>query len=403
MRQDLVLTTRLCIAFVSAFIIGAAISFGLSGILTNAGIHRVQDIWFEADTARVYYNLIDFWGYHYRTSVHPLTSLLLSTPTLALRVVGLTPVMAARVMMAVGAGLLTSTFFVLCQVITGRLFDATIYTGLLLASASFLFFAGVTELYVWGSATILLAILSLSVPEPYRPVALIVGSVASFSITITNWMAGLAASVLAAGWKDAVKYTVVALGIGAALAGLQSNIYRTGPFLQLLGERQYATIDIKQRISDAPKSFLLDPIVLSGIRVPAPEDRSQKAIVPDDRLNWVADGRSLAMALWMLLAAMAMAGSIGRLMKGAVSKTASLIFVVMAGQITLHTLYGEIPLLYSAHFVPLLIAAAAFTSRTQWRTPALIVASALVPLAAIGNYSTLREAARLLASLAPPA
>lgn len=403
MRQDLVLTTRLCVACVSAFTIGAAISFGLSGILTNAGIHRVQDIWFEADTARVYYNLIDFWGHHYRTSVHPLTSLLLSTPTLALRVVGLTPVMAARVVMAVGAGLLTSTFFVLCQVITGRFLDATVYTGLLLASASFLFFAGVTELYVWGSATILLAILSLSVPEPYRPVALIVGSIASFSITITNWMAGLAASVLAAGWKDAVKYTVLALGIGAALAGLQSNIYRTGPFLQLLGERQYATIDVKQRLADAPKSFLLDPIVLSGIRAPGTDDRSQKAIAPGENINWAADVRSLAMVLWILLAAMAAVGSIGRYMKGAVSKTASLIFVMITGQITLHTFYGEIPFLYSAHFVPLLIAATAFTSRTQWRMPALVVAGVLVPLAAIGNYLTLREAVRLLVSLSPPA
>jgi len=394
----------LCLPPFAAFAVGAGISFIQSAIMMGAGVHNVGDIWFEADTSRVYYNLIRYGSDHHRTSVHPLITLFLSTPALFLRTVGLGPDLAVRVMMAMGAGLLASSFFILCRVITTRNLDAAIYAALLCASASFLFFAGVTELYLWGSWTILLAILSTCVPEPYKPMALIAGSIASFSITVTNWMAGLAATLLAAGWKDAAKYSIVAFAIAAALAAVQSNVYpRTGPFLKVLGESQYATIDIVPRITNAPKSFLLDPIVLSGVRAPHANDRTPKAIHPEESLNLAIDSRTLAMVLWTSLLVMLAACSISNWSREFKSNIAILIAIILAGQVILHIFYGEIVFLYSAHFVPLLIAGVAFTSRTLWRIPALAVASLLVPVAAVSNLSTLREAVRLLVALMPPA
>ncbi len=117
------------------FLTGIAISLSISGTLTAANIHRIQDLWFDADTQRVFDNLTDRYSDHYRTSVHPLASLLLSTPTIILKNLGLPPELAARLVLALGAGLLAATFFYLCNWITGRTIDALVYTLLLMSSA----------------------------------------------------------------------------------------------------------------------------------------------------------------------------------------------------------------------------------------------------------------------------
>ena len=376
------------------FLTGITISLSISGTLTAANIHRIQDLWFDADTQRVFDNLTDRYSDHYRTSVHPLTSLLLSTPTVILENLGLPPELAARLILAVGAGLLAATFFYLCNWITGRTIDALVYTLLLMSSARFLCFGTVFELYAWGAFSILAALSSATVGNRYEGVALVIGSAVSLSFTVTNWMAGLAVAYLSVPIRRAALYSALAFATVAAFTAVQSNLYPTsGKFLFFLEEQKYTKVDIREKLRATPKAFFLDPVILPGVSKISEKGKTiLTAERPDGPTNLVLAGATL---IWICL------GSAGALAawnaQGRLHQMAMLVTGVIAGQLILHLFYGDDGFfLYSLHFAPLLILLASFSSTTKWRIPSLAGVVVLVGLAAWNNVAGITLAIQLI-------
>jgi hypothetical protein len=377
------------------FLVAIGISFSISGTLAAANIQRTQDLWFDADTQRVFDNLTYRFSDHYRTSVHPLTSLLLSTPTIILESLGCSAEFAARLTIAVGAGLLAVTFFYLCTWVTGRAFDALLYTSLLMSSASFLCFATVFELYAWGAFSILAALASATIVHRYQGVALIIGSAVSLSFTVTNWMAGLAVAYFSVPIRRAALYSALAFAAVAALSAVQSNLYPTsGKFLFLGEEQRYTKVDFREKLQSAPKAFFLDPIILPG--VVSKISPAGKTILTAERPEGVANPMLDAAALiWICLAS---AGALAAWnAEGRLRQMATLVTVLIAGQLILHLFYGDDGFfLYSLHFTPLLILLASFSSATKWRMPCLAGAVVLVGLAAWNNLAGIKVAIQLL-------
>jgi hypothetical protein len=383
------------ILMVLVFLAAIAISLAVSGTLTAANIHRMQDLWFDADTQRVFDNLTYRFSDHYRTSVHPLTSLLISTPTIILESLGWPAEWAARLAMAMGAGLLAVTFFYLCNWVTGRALDALVYTLLLLSSASFLCFATVFELYGWGAFSILAALASATVGGRYQGLALVIGSAVSLSFTVTNWMAGLAAAYFSVPLRRAALYSALAFAAVAALSAVQSNLYPTsGKFLFLGEEQRYTKLDFREKLQAAPKAFFLDPIILPGVvSTISPMGKTiLTAARPEGVTNLMLSAASI---LWVCLAA---AGAFAaRNAERRLRPIATMVSVLIAGQLLLHLFYGDDGyFLYSLHFAPLLILLASFSSATKWRMPCLAGAAVLVGLAALNNVAGLRLAIELL-------
>jgi hypothetical protein len=381
----------LCLVFLAAM----AISFSISGTLTAANIHRTQDLWFDADTQRVFDNLTYRFSDHYRTSVHPLASLLISTPTIILESLGWPAESAARLAMAMGAGLLAVTFFYLCNWVTERALDALVYTLLLLSSASFLCFATVFELYGWGAFSILAALASATVGGRYKGLALVIGSAVSLSFTVTNWMAGLAAAYFSVPLRRAALYSALAFAGVAALSAVQSNLYPTsGKFLFLGEEQRYTKIDFREKLQAAPKAFFLDPIVLPGVvsKISPMGKTILTAARPDGVANPILSAASI---LWICLAT---AGALAAWnAESRLRPIATIVTVLIAGQLLLHLFYGDDGFfLYSLHFAPLLILLASFSSATKWRMPCLAGTLALVGLAAWNNLAGLKLAIQLL-------
>jgi hypothetical protein len=377
------------------FLAAIGISFSISGALTAANIHRTQDLWFDADTQRVFDNLTYRFSNHYRTSVHPLTSLLISTPTIILESLGCSAELAARLTIAVGAGLLAITFFYLCAWVTGRAIDAAVYTSLLMSSASFLCFATVFELYAWGAFSILAALVSATIEGRYKGAALVIGSAVSLSFTVTNWMAGLAAVYFSVPIRRAALYAALGFAAVAALSAVQSNLYPTsGKFLFFEEEQKYTKIDIREKLQAAPKAFFLDPIILPG--VVSKISPAGKTILTAEHADGVTNPiLKFAALIWICLAstgAVAAWNSHGRL-----RHMATLVTILIAGQLTLHLFYGDDGFfLYSLHFAPLLILLASFSSSTKWRMPCLAGAVVLVGLAAWNNLAGIKMAIQLL-------
>ncbi len=386
---DTAFSTLLILVFLAA----AWISFSFSGTLVATGASRVQDVWFDGDLARVFANLTDRFSDHYRNAVHPLSSLLLSTPTIALTQLGLSAELAARLTMATGAGFLAMTFLLLCYRLTGGVLDALIYTLLLMSSAGFLFFATVFELYAWGAFSIVAALLCATVSGRYKAAALIAGSAVSLSFTVTNWMAGLAVTALAEPPRRAALYTVMAFATVAALAAVQSNLYRTsGKFLYLGEEARYAKIDIRQKIQAVPRAFFVDPIIFPGVGSGTDKD-GKRFLMAQPSANGASLVHKFAVLTWIALfgAGAAAAWSAWR-RRSNLRRMAMLASGVTAGQLILHVFYGSWFFLYSLHYAPLLVLLASFASASKWRLPCLAGALVLAGLAAANNVAGFEQA-----------
>jgi len=372
------------------FLVGAAISLVLLTKVMGLHVHELPNLslWFESDVWRVYSNLVDRYSDHYRTAVHPLASLLLSTPVIVLKKLGLAPATAASIVTACGAGTLALSFFIVCRRLLGRTIDALVFTALLMSSAGYLFFTSVFEVYAWGGVTIMLAVLAATVTGRFQAAALVAGSALSLSITVTNWMAGLAATVLSVRLRQAVLYTVFAFAAVAFLSVVQTNFYsKAGRFLFVGEEPNYVDLHLGERLLNVPRVFFASSVVLDRLsdtmdNVGNPYVTAQHGDASLDTLG------GTAMALWLVLLAAGAYGAWVAWRRGGTARVlAMLVASLIAGQLALHILYGEETFLYSLHYLPLLVLLASFAALTRWRWAALAGAALLAVLAGRHNLA----------------
>src|SRR5262245_265647 len=223
-------------------VLAAAMSLLLYGWLDEVILRpSFTDFWFGGDIDRVFANLTSASSNHYRTSVHPLFSLIASTPTIGLiRVTGLSPIHAVLVGMATVAATATALLYSILRIVARRL-DAVVYTGMFIMSAGFMFWFSVPETYPWGAVSILAAVLAATViPFGRWPSAVVITSALSLSFTVTNWMAGLVTAFLSQPWRKAIRLSVYAFALVAFLTPIQYALFPTaGRFLSLNEEHYY--------------------------------------------------------------------------------------------------------------------------------------------------------------------
>lgn len=195
-------------------IIGLAITFALALAyatqLVNPILYQEYDVWFEADIKRVFDNMTDRGGDHYRTKVHPLFSLVAFPLVYLLKFAGLNNITAVRTVILAVAGLWISTLYILFRLIDIRRFDSTLFSILGATSAAAVFWFTVPETYSFGSLSILIALCLAAISE-YRQVSqfwYVVVSALTLSFTTTNWLVGIVTTAINHRWKRALQITV---------------------------------------------------------------------------------------------------------------------------------------------------------------------------------------------------
>ncbi|MDR4474247.1 MAG: hypothetical protein MRJ92_16895, partial [Nitrospira sp.] len=169
----------------------------IAGSIPAFLLHSME-FWFEADTIREVSNMISTTDDHSRTSVHPLFSLLAFTPVFLVKhLFGIPALEAVLSVTGLLGGLWSGTLYLMLRLMGCRTLDAGLFTLLSLSSASAIFWLPVPNSYTWGSWTIMVALIVLLVAEQRRlgATAYIVASALTLSITVTNWMSGLLATV----------------------------------------------------------------------------------------------------------------------------------------------------------------------------------------------------------------
>ncbi|MGZ8915492.1 MAG: hypothetical protein ACXW1Z_20590 [Methylobacter sp.] len=383
----------------------AAIAAGMS-LLLNGWIgdfifsKNSQDLWFNADTARVFENLTSRHSDHYRTKVHPLFSLFVSTPTIGLiKVIGLSPIHAVLVSMLAAAAAATALLYTLLRQLSPR-FDATLYTAVFLSSVGFIFWFSVPETYPWGAVSILATVLAATlVPFGRWPSVIVIASAFSLAFTVTNWMAGLVAAFQTQPWRRAVRLSIYAFALVAFLTPIQNFLYpRAGQFLNVREERDYVKSDYLVSIPTTVATFFVKTII-----APKPELKPMLGTIAKGRSYLTAQtsagsGSAAGIAAvlgWLSLFVLGLWGIVRRKVP---SRLSLAVFLVLLGQFMLYLVYGGGPFLYSAHYVPLLVIVAAFASTTPARWIALVLAVLVVVAGGINNIAMFKEASALLLS-----
>jgi hypothetical protein len=394
-------------ACLSIFAASLAIYFFLAIGASLADGQRMMNVWFDSDSSRVFDNLTDRASNHYRTSVHPLFSLLAGTPVIAsISLFGIQPLTAAAISVALWSACLAASVFTVIRLAIGRTLDAVVYTLLFLSSAGFVFWSGVVESYTLGAVSLVLPLMLVLLIGRGWPVwTLIPASALSLSVTVTNWMAGIAAMLVSTPLPMAIRWTIYAFALVTVLTGLQHVVFPTsGAFLDFYEEFWYSSLSEPRSLIDravaAALRFGFDTMVLQGAAlVPEPGGTGRM-------LASLSIGQGPLPALLTAFAwfALLVVGCV-QLVRTAASANGLQRFcialgLVIAGQGGLHLVYGTETFLYAAHFAPLLVIAASLASLSRWRWPCLALAILVSIGAAAHNHALFAQSAEQVCDVA---
>lgn len=380
--------------------IAASVFYTLYGRHDTALLTAINDVWFQSDLKRVFENMTDrFARGHYRVKVHPLHSLLTYSPTLVLRKMGFDPLHAVQIVTAgIAAGYLV-VVYVLLRVVGCLRMDAFVFSILGACSAAALFWLSVPESYSLGATSIAIALI-LAATATHRPQALwkyVTVSALTLSITVTNWMAGILATLTAHTLKRAVLITLIAFSLVAFLWGVEKQIFPTAVFF--VGDREegrYLVWPTITRIMSVLDTLFFHTMISPTITVAGTTGLGWPLL----SMQTSAPGSSgvlgvAGVLLWSLLLGLGMWALLSNRTPQAIRVALGL---TLLGQLGLHTLYGEETFLYSLHFLPLLITVAALSTLTHLRVPAMAIALTLIPIAGANNWRQFNEAIVLAAS-----
>ena len=382
----------------------AAILLSYKGTtIINAAIldRQGMDVWFDADLPRVFSNMVARGSNHYRNKVHPLFPLIAYFPVKLLeKGLNLESIAAVRAVISTVAAIWLALLFSLLRVLGCCRADAILFSLLATVSASAVFWFIVPETYQFGSLSILVALGVAALTEQRQLSSLwYVGvSALTFSITITNWMAGILLTAVSYSKKEALQITINAFCLVVLLWSVQKRLFPSAGFflLGIKGETEFVTLFDPIGPIHTFKAFIAHTLVMPTINLvenvavasPWPV-LSVQASVPGSASLWGA----IAVVAWIVLLSLGIWGFFSYQRH---TKLRIVLALTLLGQLLLHSIYGAETFLYSLHFLPLLILLAAFSTFTPARPIALLLVGVLLITAGTNNFIQLSKTIEII-------
>jgi len=363
------------------FILAAVGSYH-DNLRLNMKALSVPNVWYQGDIGRVYSNMTDRKSNHYRTKVHPIFSLATNPVVFALSKAGLSQEVAVRSVVASAAGVVLVLLYCTLRLLNLQTLESLLFSVLASVSASSIFWSPVPETHLFGTSTILAVLIFtiLSQQRTFAPGWYVGISALSLSMTVTNWMSGVAATFANQSLHKTIRITIDAFVVVTILWAVQHAIYPTSEFFLLSPEERHFVFS-RDAGSVLSKSiiFFINTIVMPGTQLlTQPEGAPLFSIqhVSIDFTNLLY----LAMAIgWIVMLAL----GLWALWKDpANTKFKSVILFVLAGQYLLHMVYGDETFLFSMNWMPLLIIVAAFGLTSPYRK--WVIALTIVNIIGIG-------------------
>ena len=314
------------------------------------------DTWFDSDVAAYFETIANHQDptLHERTYKHPLLSLAFCLPIYLLQAIHLPNLVAVRLVIAGIAAVWIVSLFGFIRLMGCRLLEAVLLSLLGLFSAAGLFWLTVLESFGLGSIGLIWALALVALAEKRRLAGGwgVVISLATLSITVTNWIFGLVAVALAYTWKQMIGVNSVALLIFAMLVGAQQRLFESAlPLAVPAKELRYVVSAEAGGPWNVIRAFVCHTVVMPAIQV----IRHPRTGLPMMTVQFSAPGAghgwgAIAVGLWLGLVAL---GLWQLFTLKTHTRLRLMIGISLLGQLGLHLVYtGRETFLYSLHFLP---------------------------------------------------
>lgn len=388
-----------------AFLLGLVLSFSSylrSGLLPPVIFEEnMEDVWFQSDTSDLYETITLKDGVeHYRNNTHPLFSLVAYPITYAMKKgLGIETVTVMKLIPSAVSFCWIFTFFMLLRLMRCRRIDALLFSLLLMVSSSCMFWFAVPETFTFGSLSILFALLVFVLSQQYPLSACwyIVINIGTFAFVITNWMAGILATIINYPFRRALKIIAIAFCLVTLLTALTKYIFpNTNLFLNLSSEAKFITTPLSGGPFHVAGAFFYHSLIMPAIHwIANPYPDIAGSVWPvimsvqNSALGSAGPWGRVAVVLWT---ALLMIGVWALFFLKEQRKLRLVVGLLLSGQLGLHIFYGEETFLYSLDFVILLVLLAALGSLTRLRRVVIGLVIFLIPCIAITNASQFNKA-----------
>ena len=341
---------------------------------------RTWDLWFDGDPVRIVSGISSRLDkFHERSTMHPLWSLLVATPFIAVtKLLGLKFSVALYVL--VQSFTLGAIFYAVLRVFRIGRFDAVLVSLLLLSTASSWIWLGMPETFALGAVTMLIPVIWLAVPRgAHDSWSAVAQSAISLTVTISNWSAGILAVLIAFGWRRCFVVSSVAFSIVAMLTVLQYRVYpEAGRFFDIWPVDNF--YGVHGTLWQHTETFFLKSLAAAPPDLITPAlDHSGKGQF--SRMQFASPSTEPAAILYILIWVGLVGLGIKAVREGNVAlKPALLVGSMIAFNFVIHIFFGVETVLYSLHFVPFFAIVASWALLGGWR-PHLV---RLAVVAAIG-------------------
>jgi hypothetical protein len=225
-------------------------------------------------------------------------------------------------------------------------------------------------------------------------ILVILANTLSLSITVTNWMFGLIATFLRLPIRRAIQVALNGFAL-LSLFWIVGHIYVPGAVYigPTLFEKTFVYVPTLKRVAGVLLSFagysMVAPTANDFTTYNGPRGLSVQGVWPS------LDLTGCILLAWFVLLGYGCWASY-RLGERFVFR---LLTAWLAGQLILHTVYGEETFLYSLHWTPFLIMTAAAGCRGRTRVPAVVFAALLAIMSGFSNYTHLHAAIEHLVTI----
>ena len=366
--------------------------YGFSLTSHETGLLEYKNIWFQADIARVIDNMTNRGGSHWRTSVHPITSILLYPVAGLLTTLGLSPTTSARMVMVLFCALNGGMIFLVLRQIHLPRTPAIVFTCLFLGSAAVIFWSSVVELYPIACTSLLMALFLMAPGHKSKRRWWIIVSAFTLSITVTNWAAGLIATFVRWKFKPFLTISISVLGIVLALSIIQFFTFKDARIFIDPHGLKWDAVSFSEPVMEKrgqlhsgwnPVGNVAVLYTASVVAPPARVENQGGELVETNQFDLFSKSASAG-----VVATIAWLGLLGLGIWGAIKNRQAHIFsiglgLMLLGNGLLHSVYGEVTFLYAMHVIPMLTVLAAMS----WFSPARYagLALALVVIVAGGS------------------
>jgi hypothetical protein len=396
--------------------VGLAIAIAIS---TYFGTYRIpdpiftdfyaQDVWFGSDIPTVFGNITSFNSDFGRNNKHPLFPLLVFPLVFGLsKLLHNEPLSAAR-LVAVGVSMLwIGSLYTLFRVMGCHRLDATLFSLLGGVSAASMFWLVIPESFSFGSLTILLGLIFVTLTQfrQFSSIWYIAVNILTVSITITNWMVGLLATVVNHRWWKTFQIAISSIVLATGLWIVQRIVFTNSGFPfqpgTFIGEKKFISAPGGGGILAVMSSFFYQTLILPSIQILDSPIRPYWVKFDTNHLSPASGG------FWGTIAVFAWTGLLGLGLWAFFSikqhwKLRTVLGLTLAAQLLMHSIYGvEETFIYSLHFAPLLLTLTAFSLFTRFRLLSLFFVTVLIISAGINNKTHFNRIADALWNYGTP-